>query len=422
MFEKSIKEKKLDYYMNLVNVRISYQDKGVNLCDLLYILTEWGPDNLSDANYNLLIEEFQHLFDRYSEAMVTKEAHEIVADKVKKYSYNVLFNSGPDVEEKYNEAIHDFELLRLIEKVLHGETLSENDYLQMIDKSNDIDNAWIFLICNFITVISMQNDFFSTYKMLEIIPNRFNKEDVVKQIDFYLSSVFMALYITQENVFKNFNTIFGNVVELYERNLFELPQTRMATLHRFSDEFELAFEDGFNPLAFYFYVSPSECYLYNKAWNNGREYLEQYWKLIDKLEQSGDYKGILRIVHALGQMISIYPQEGFEALENVPIYSHEIIKKGVLRILKENYLRYPNETKKFLKNTKLYISTEDILEIESNRNSYWGNRTFEQLHWARIIVNLSKIKKKDVASIFLKNTFTSQSYKKFMLDFFKEIL
>ena len=419
--EKSIHEKNLNYYLDLVKHRLFHQDKDTNFLDLLYILTQWGMDTLSYKTYESLVNEFQHLFDKYIEKMVSNELFERTANTIKKYSYNILFNSGPDLEEKYNETIHDYDLVKLSKKVLYGEALCENDYLQILHKSNNINNSWTFLICNFITVISMQNDFHSTYNMLLTIPDKFSGIDLAKQIDFYLSSVFMSLYITQNDVFKNFNTFFYIVMERYERNLFEIPPTRMATLHRFSDEFELAFEDGFNPLAFYFYISPNECYRYRATWNNGQEYLKAYWSLCTKLEQAGDYKGILRIVHALGQMISIYPKEGFEALENIPFHLHEIIKRGVLRILKENYLRYPLETQKFITNTKFHISSEELLEIEANRMSYWKNRTFEQLHWARFFVNISKIKKKNVTYIFLENFLENSSYRKFIKNFFEKV-
>lgn len=368
-----------------------------------------------------MIDKFRKLFSKQSQIEFTEDIYEAIADKIRKYAYNILFNSGIDVEEKFIQTIHDFELRGLYQKVIQGKALNENDYFQMLQKSIDIDNAWTFLVCNFITVISMQNDSASTNKMLKSMLRKLGDEELVKKIDFYLSSVFMALYITQKDIFRDFSQFFSNVVELYEKNLFELPNTRLATLHRFTDEFDMVFEDGFNPLAFYFYVSPSECYLYNKSWNNGREYLYLYWTLVDKLEKSGNYKDILRVVHALGQMISIYPQEGFEALENIPFHSHEIIKKGTLRILKENYLRYPNETMNFLKKAKFNIDIDGLIDIKSNRDSRWCNRTFEQLHWTRFIVNLSQIKERDITKTLLSNIFASQSYKNFMVNFLKEI-
>ncbi len=418
---RTISKENIADYINLINARTLYQEEEVNLCDLLYIVTEWGPDNLPFTNYEEMIKELRTLFSKQSQMEFAEDVYEAVADKISRYAYNILFNSGIDVEEKFIQTIHDFDLRRIYEKVIQGKILNENDYLQMLQKSIDIDNAWTFLVCNLVTVISMQNDFAATYEMLQNMLDKLGDEELVKKIDFYLSSVFMALYITQNDVFHEFSQFFGNVIKLYEKNLFELPKTRLATLHRFTDEFDMVFEDGFNPLAFYFYVSPSECYLYDKAWNNGKEYLYLYWTLVDELEESGNYKDILRVVHALGQMISIYPREGFEALENIPYYSHEIIKKGVLRILKENYLRYPHETMNFLTKARFNISIDDLIDIKSNRDSRWSNRTFEQLHWTRCMVNLSRIKEKDITRTFLANIFTSQSYKNFMVSFLKEI-
>lgn len=408
-------------YIDLLKTRSASQDAGENLCDLLYLLTEWGVDNVATTQYDFLIEHIRALIDNHSKKIVTDKAYYIVADKTRKYSYNILFNAGPDIVEKYSTTIHDTSLRDLTYKVIHGGTITEFEYLELVHKSIDINNAWTFLICNFITVCSMENNFTLTFDMLNMVPAKFENEDLVKQLDFYLSSVFMALYITENRVYQNFNFIFNKIVNLYERNLFELPDARMATVHRFTDEFEKIFEDGFNPLAFYFYVSPTECFLNNKQWDNGKEYLHLYWNLAEKLEKTGNHNKILRIVHALGQMISIYPKEGFEALENLTSYHFDVSAEGILRILKENYLRYPNETKIFLQNTKFTVSDKEMLEIEANRESMWSNRTFEQLHWTRLFVNLSKITGKNISNIFLSCFFSCESYQNFMVEMLKEI-
>lgn len=48
---KSINEENIVDYMNLINTRLLHQKTEVNLCDLLYILTQWGPDTLPFTNY-----------------------------------------------------------------------------------------------------------------------------------------------------------------------------------------------------------------------------------------------------------------------------------------------------------------------------------------------------------------------------------
>lgn len=266
----------------------------------------------------------------------------------------------------------------------------------------------------------MKNDAVNTKNIFKEAINLFRRDDLVKNIDFYLSSVFLSLNIIFQSD-NEFNLYFATIVDIYERSLFEIPSVRNSTSQRFSDEFELIFEDGFNPIAFYFYTAPSACYKENKQWDNGNEYLSQYWKLAHRLDRSGNYSEMLRIIHALGQMISIYPKEGFASLEKMAGYPHGIIRRGILRILEENYLRYPTDTMEFINKTKLNINKEELLRIKTTNESKWQNRALEQLHWYRLFVNLTNVLQKDVVSVFLERIFASVSYNSFMNDFFNEL-
>lgn len=53
------------------------------------------------------------------------------------------------------------------------------------------------------------------------------------------------------------------------------------------------------------------------------------------MQELGKYDDMLRIVHALGQMISIYPKEGYSALENLASFDQPIIKKELFVFLKK---------------------------------------------------------------------------------------
>ncbi len=411
---------KIQAYVNTYQSRFQKQKRKNNFLDFLYLLTSWGPDSMSETSYQEMIDSWKKIVQTQKEQLFSMEAFSYATQHIKYYAYNILFNSGTDVDEKFANTINNEILRSIIATVLKGESISLNEYMQLVSLATDINNAWTFLICNFITVVSMKNDAHSTKNVFKEAINLFEREDLVKKIDFYLSSVFMSLNITCQSD-NEFNLYFNTVVDLYERILFETPSVRNATSQRFSDEFEQKFEDGFNPLAFYFYTAPSACYKKGKPWNNGNEYLSQYWKLAHNLDCTGNYSEMLRIVHALGQMISIYPKEGFAALENVADYPHEIIRKGILRILEENYLRYPTDTMEFINRTKLNISKEELLHIKANNESKWKNRTLEQLHWYRLFVNLNNILQKDIVSVFLGKMFTSVSYVSFMNDFFNEL-
>lgn len=387
----------------------------------MYLLTGWGPDSMSGTSYQEMIDSWKKIIKIQKEQLFSEEAFSYAAQQIKHYAYNILFNSGTDVEEKFANAINNEFLRSIVPTVLKGEAISLNEYLQLASLATDINNPWIFLTCNLISVSSMKNNTRCMKNIFKEAVKLFDREDLVKKIDFYLSSVFMSLNIAFQSG-DEFNLYFDTVVDLYERVLFEVPSIRNATSQRFSDEFEQIFEDGFNPLAFYFYTAPSFCCRENKPWDKGNQYLIQYWKLAHNLDYTGNYSEILRIVHALGQMISIYPKEGFAALENVADYPHEIIRKGILRILEENYLRYPTDTMEFINRTKLNISKEELLRIRTNSESKWQNRALEQLHWYRIFVNLTNILQKDIVSVFLTKMLSSVSYTSFMNTFLMNYL
>lgn len=45
---------------------------------------------------------------------------------------------------------------------------------------------------------------------------------------------------------------------------------RKSSLLKFSEEFDKVFEDGFNPIAFYFYTAPYKSRSSHSDWNNGK--------------------------------------------------------------------------------------------------------------------------------------------------------
>ena len=111
---------------------------------------------------------------------------------------------------------------------------------------------------------------------------------------------------------------------------------------------------------------------------------------------------LTRIVHALGQMISIYPKEGLMALDNIkPYLSEPIIKRGIVRILKESYIRNYQETENWI-NSCFEIKNE-LNDIKYNVMPYINNRTFEQLHWARMFYNIEKMYDIHLEEVFLGN-------------------
>jgi hypothetical protein len=181
-------------------------------------------------------------------------------------------------------------------------------------------------------------------------------------------------------------------------------------------------EDGFNPIAFYFYTAPFKSITKQTDWDCGRKDLKIYWDLAKYMSSLGKYDDILRIVHALGQMISIFPKEGYSALQNIAEFDHPIIKKGLIRIFKENYLRYSEITKKEMMKKIYHFNADDIDEIIYNSDFLLENRTMEQLHWGRLFYNMEQLFHADMSKSFLSNFLQSKSCVEFLRNFIKIII
>jgi len=54
-------------------------------------------------------------------------------------------------------------------------------------------------------------------------------------------------------------------------------------------------------------------------------------------------------------------------------------------VLEENYSRYPSEAMRFLNNNYIHIKGVDIEKIKMATKTLLFDRTFEQLHWIRIL-------------------------------------
>lgn len=386
---------------------------------LWHLLTYWGWDNVNNAEYlklkGVIVNKVFPIINRDNTAI----QYTVLA--LMRYAYNVFFNAGEDFEEQFIRC-RNMPINALVKTVLNGKVLTKDQYIELLKINTDINNSWLFIVSNIIVIQSMKNSPGETYNMLYSFWDNINFDVQVQHLDFFLSSVFWSLYLCMPCDRKRFVVIFEKLVEKYERILFMLPIIeRISTLHKFSEEFDQIFEDGFNPMAFYFYTAPYESLTTDANWDNGKSDLYIYWNLAECMSNLGKYDDILRIVHALGQMISIYPKEGYDALENLTGFEQPIIKKGIIRIFKENYLRYSNITNEALERSVYNFSSNDIDEIIYNSDFLLENRTMEQLHWGRLFYNLEQLTNINIAETFLLKILNSSSCSGFLYDFIKSL-
>lgn len=374
LFNCSDKTKVEEYYE--YSRFYSEKEKNLDIIIPLYILMRFDT---SDEKHKDLTE---YLLADIKNLIISQkgECKSSILSVLRKYSYNILFNSGNDIDGDYTKIPYDECFIHIVDSVLSGNFINQKELHYLVTNQDISNNMILFLLYNLAVICSLCNNREETLaSILGII--RDNSYLCPENIDFILSCLFMALY--QENPLnrKEFTRIFEEICDKFETQMFEQPSNaRKSTISKFSEEFDQLFEDGFNPTAFLFYTAPSD---------KSGDALKKYSELCEMLSESGNYSKILKIVHAVGQMISIYPNEGFAELLKLLKYDEKIIRKGIIRILAENVQRYPYETEKFIADGKLIFSFDEQLEVWGTSSRFLENRTLEQLHWSRLLYALS---------------------------------
>ena len=359
-----IYEKRIDFFKDKVTVP-------------LYILMKL---DISAANSECIREVIMEQITRLMISDKYKCQQEIL-DTLKKYAYNILFNSDGNFDENYNSIINNEKILCIIKDVINGGVLNSKQLTFLVRETDIINNMILFLLCNLIVVLSLANDKSKTLDAINQIIEG-NHDFSPEQIDFILSCTFMSLY--QDDPFnrKDFTDVFDKICEKYETQLFEQPsQNRTSTFNRFTNQFDIIFEDGFNPTAFLFYTAPLA---------KEKNALEQYVQFRSVLAKSGNYGKMLKLIHATGQMISVYPNEGMSELGNYLKYNESIVLQGIIRVLTETLQRFPYETEDFITKNNVKLSKQDELHLYGSPVNFINRRTLEQLHWSRLIYWISK--------------------------------
>lgn len=364
-------EKIREYYENNISLFMLYNDTE-DIAVFLYILMRLDiTDEHTQLACSFAIDKVKKLLKSDFE-----KCHERLYSILKQYSYNILFNSDKDIEADYNSILYNEQIHSIINDVVSGKAVSSSQLLDLIQSGDILNNMVLFLLCNLIVVYSASNDKATTIANINSVID--GKSDFLpEEIDFILSCTFMSLFQSNPKDRKGFTDIFNKICDKYETLLFEQPSTtRKSTNRKFADQFEIVFEDGFNPTAFLFYTAPID---------KGGHSLAKYGSLCETLAENGNYDKILKIVHAIGQMISVYPVEGLIELKKLLRYDEKIVRRGIIRVLTESYQRYPNETLNFIKSNDMRLTSDEEKYIFGSTTEFLKRRTLEQLHWSRLI-------------------------------------
>lgn len=361
-------------------------DKPImSLFSLLWVMGRVGKDNTNKDIYQsiatLVLNKIESLEYNLDERNIIQ-----IKDTFLKNAYFIFFNADNNLEEQYYLYPQKSKMPIILEHVKRKKNLSSNELSTISSLVDHFGETLEFFVCNMVFVyMAVYNSDYALYN-LNALYNTFDENTSVIELDFYSSALFLSSYVTNPLDRQSYLNYYNKLVDDYEYKMFISPSMeRVSTCRKFEDKFEVEFEDGFNILTDYTYTAPMGKYIGNSNETTTELYLSAFWKLLEKLEKNGLYDEILQIIKAINQMSVNWPDEALEALGKFTKFNHPIIRKAVIRTLKENYLRYPNITIRFLNQTGDAFSEDELLQIFSATNSQIENRTLEQLQWARII-------------------------------------
>jgi hypothetical protein len=365
---------------------------------LLGIITRLGPDNMHPDEWKHLFTSISVQLDRiFTGYELPKSAEAELADMVLRYSNTLLFNAGPSVVEEYFMAGGRRNLREIFEELDEGRPLSFAQVAHLRRYVQQLDQNIEFVIANLFFVISMKLDSVSTLQLFADYYDLFDLRTSTEELDFFLSALclsHLALGLSCQTV----------VASYMERMMLELPQVSLgypgaARGERralFTDPFDQQFEDGFNPLAFYFYNAPSDLRRSRRYPNyirlNDEDYdcVPLYWRFLEHYEEQQNPIGVVRIIHALGQMIGLWPIEGLVAIEKLSGRTEPTIRRATIRVLAEASARFPAETSLMMSHAGSGFTEAERRHIHWEGDANMAYRALEQLHWARVMYFLDQ--------------------------------
>lgn len=319
-----------------------------------------------------------------------------------------LFNATEQGIDSFFSNPGTAEFISIIDRLAVGGSIEVSDFDTLMPYIDSFDHDIEFQLGNLLFIISALNDFDATLDTWRGIFSSVDEQTHPNVFDF-LQAVIPYIYVICGKDYDGFleeptQHVFGNLPEILRFH----PGAMRGHSRGYLDPHDQIFEDGFNPIACYGFLAPSE---FRKSMRSS-EYEAQDWSQVPSKVPIYDanLKGFIerddevaatRIVHALGQLCILWPREGLSALRPLLGIENKRIRRSVLRVLAETYSRYPIETQSFLEHSGSVISDKEKQNIKIADGNI-GKRQFEGLQWARVLHYLFQLpdaKEKAIAAL-----------------------
>lgn len=360
---------------------------------LLNTALHLGPDNSHPLEYRYFAESLiLSIRKLLSVASLSDSVCKSVTDHILKSSDRLVFNATPEGLENFFKNPDRMRFMQLLERLQMGESLRKSDLALFRPYIEDLSFDLEYHFCHILIVLSAANDLTGTIDLWRTWAAELTELSSPVEVDFfqgaliYLSIIF-CIDCNQES--ENLET---RILSEWHETLLYRPGLVRGRRRGFTDEFDMIFEDGFGVIYPYGILRPGtyrRSLLYRdyitSIEDSVSDSLPLYSHYLNRFLSSGKIDEALQVLHAICQVVTTWPAEGFSVLRPVIGYPEPRIHRATVRILAESYSRHPSLTLRFLRDSGSALSEDDLLEITVRHDPRVGRRQVEEQHWARLV-------------------------------------
>jgi hypothetical protein len=358
---------------------------------ILGLMSQIGPDNSHPREYDAIRRA------AWAACKTTLESKPVSAAEVKwltdfifRERDRYLFNGNLQGMKRFFRNPNRESFLRILDRIAEGDVLRHSDIETLDPYISEMYQDLEFQLGNFLFIFSARNDLARTRTLWIECFDTFDNSTPPEKVDFFQATA-VYMYVVNGYPYDDLLTPhIDRILRECPRVIEYEPGQERGYSRGFTDEFDMVFEDGFNPIASYATLLPSGV-RQDLTWHeyssrdNHKIALPIFSRHLTDALGRGEMRKALKILHALGQFIILWPQEGLWTMSAPLQHDHPVVRRAAIRVLAEAYNRHPVETLRFLAGSGLVLSPGDMRDIRARVDPRAGRRQFEGLQWARVL-------------------------------------
>jgi len=362
---------------------------------VLGLLSALGPDNLDSSRYEQFTHAVRGVMGRCMEGLQL-DAKDLLSIKndivtnLDRYAFNMTL---AEFESFFANPRRDI-LVQVLNRLRQGNSLKRGDIASMREFTFAEKYHAEFLLLNILFSLSALNDFDATLRVWRDHVDGFSGNTHPEEIDFFTGVVAYIFIVANKPYDGSLDGLTRRLPRDLPQAFYHSPGLRRGMARGFNDLFDMVFEDGFNPIAGYPLVAPSAIpfQLRNRIRlgatleeNDRLLVLPVMQAMLNDLLRQQEFDKVIRVIHALGQTLCVWPREALLAMEPLCGIQDRGVRKALVRVLTEAFARRPLETRLFLDSVRGSLTTSELNQIRLSEVNSVGCRQFETVEWARII-------------------------------------